>query len=148
MVGSDAFLEGGFEAGAGGFFSCWDDFCGAGGQVPCCERGQRIGGDLGRCVEGGDFGNGCFFGQGEPVFGVGCVDSVGKVATGEHFLGGVEADVVHGVNGDPEFVAEGDYGLLSGFAEGIWVFLKVERISLGLADEGAELVDGFSLADD
>jgi hypothetical protein len=55
---------------------------------------------------------------------------------------------MHRVNCDAEFLAECDYGLLSGFAEGIWVFLKVERISLGLADEGAELVDGFSLADD
>ena len=99
-------------------------------------------------MKGGDFGNGRFFGQGEPVFRVGGVDSIGKIAAGENFLRSVEADVMHGVNGNAEFLAEGDYGLFGDFAEGIGIFLEVERISLGFANEGSELVNGVALAND
>jgi hypothetical protein len=55
---------------------------------------------------------------------------------------------MHRVNGNAEFLAECDYGLFGSFAKGIGIFLEIERISLGFADEGAELVNGAALAND
>ncbi len=45
-------------------------------------------------------------------------------------------------------MAEGNHGLLGDFAEGIGIFLEVERIGLGIVDKGAELVYGAALAND
>ena len=88
------------------------------------------------------------FGEGEPVFAVGCVDAVWESALGEDFAGAVEGVVEVCVTGDAEFVTHLADGGFDGFSEGVGVEIEMEGDGAGFDDQVAEGLDGFAFTDD